>query len=395
MTIIRTKPAGWGATDKFTSAQANAIDAVLPTALDKTSAGDTLSGRVQLSGAGAIIASIVVGADAATTYAVSTCDEVMVTSAVTLSRTYTLSATGAQAGDVMMVWCDATFAQPSVVTVVDQASTTLITIGNGAMAEATWAEFIYEGGWRMHRSARRLGFSQQFFASGTWTCPAYVTSVRLYGCGGGGGGGGGAGSSGTAGAPGYGGSGGGAAVPSSVTMPVIAGTTYSVTVGSAGNAGAAGTSGAAGGVGTQGGATSFGSLVSFLGAAGGVGGILGASGVAAAGIGGSPYSYLPATANAMFAGQGGASSASTGLAAAGYAQPLGNAGGAGGTTTYGGGGGGGSIGAGGAGASFSVAAVAGTSGSGGGGGAGAGPTSGVGTAGAAGGAGFLRLEWSR
>lgn len=77
-----------------------------------------------------------------------------------------------------------------------------------------------------------------YTASGTWLCPAGVTSIKFeaYGAGGGGGGGGGSNKFG-----GGGGGGGGYAVHT--TVPVTPGTTYTITVGTAGTAGAAGATG--------------------------------------------------------------------------------------------------------------------------------------------------------
>lgn len=53
----RIKSAGWGVLEKFTSAQANQLDIDHANALDKTTAGDTLSGVVALAATGAILVS--------------------------------------------------------------------------------------------------------------------------------------------------------------------------------------------------------------------------------------------------------------------------------------------------------------------------------------------------
>jgi hypothetical protein len=59
MSFTRINPSGWAVGDKYTSAQANAIDIQLATALDKSSAGDALQGPVSVGypyGAGRIVA---------------------------------------------------------------------------------------------------------------------------------------------------------------------------------------------------------------------------------------------------------------------------------------------------------------------------------------------------
>lgn len=72
--------------------------------------------------------------------------------------------------------------------------------------------------------------------NGTWTCPADVSEVELFGCGGGGGGGSGAY---TIGYFNSGGGGGGASIPTSVVVPVTPGQIYNVEIGAGGAAGAA------------------------------------------------------------------------------------------------------------------------------------------------------------
>lgn len=54
MSFNRVNSSGWASGDVLTSAQANALDVDHANALDKTSAGDTLSGVVTTSGAGSI-----------------------------------------------------------------------------------------------------------------------------------------------------------------------------------------------------------------------------------------------------------------------------------------------------------------------------------------------------
>jgi hypothetical protein len=131
---------------------------------------------------------------------------------------------------------------------------------------------------------------QTFTASGSWTCPAGVTTAYLSGCSGGGGGGGGGGgvsSSTTRTSSGGGGGGGGR---SSVKFPVSVtpGNAYSITIGAAGTGGAGGPLGSNGTNGGGGGTTSFGTLLALSGGSGGEAGI-GAGGAAIrGGAGGSP-----------------------------------------------------------------------------------------------------------
>ena len=134
--------------------------------------------------------------------------------------------------------------------------------------------------------------------SGTWTCPAGVTSVQVEAWGGGGGGAG-AGGSGNL-YTGGGGAGGNYARNTSVT--VVPGTVYTVAVGAGGAAG--GTSGTAVNVTTSnGGTSSFGTFLYASGGVGGAGGLTATKqgiGGANAGIygytitsGGTAYSSVP------------------------------------------------------------------------------------------------------
>jgi len=56
MAHSRVKPGGWGVNEKLTSAQQNALDINVRDSLDKTSAGDTISGAVLLDATGSVTA---------------------------------------------------------------------------------------------------------------------------------------------------------------------------------------------------------------------------------------------------------------------------------------------------------------------------------------------------
>ena len=235
---------------------------------------------------------------------------------------------------------------------------------------------------------------QTFTADGSWVAPAGVYWVHLTMCGGGGGGGGAT----TTAAAGGGGSG------QNIIgwYAVVPGTSYSVTIGTAGAGGAA-----AYGFGGPGGSTSFGTVVTAIGggyANGGytsspVGTYFFLCGVGGYGTG----SFIMATGHSSATssspyGQGGV----PGLDGTGYAGTKGGntiwaGGGAGGTTANtkpGGGGGAGGYGTGGAGGNGSTTGTAGTAaaantGAGGGGG-GAGSSQ---SAGGNGGTGICIVSW--
>lgn len=56
MAFTRVKPGNWAVNEKLTSAQMNSLDIDHANALDKTSAGDTISGTVNVTGAGKVVA---------------------------------------------------------------------------------------------------------------------------------------------------------------------------------------------------------------------------------------------------------------------------------------------------------------------------------------------------
>ncbi|HXG69981.1 MAG TPA: hypothetical protein VNJ04_05130 [Gemmatimonadaceae bacterium] len=105
-------------------------------------------------------------------------------------------------------------------------------------------------------------------ASGTWTCPAGVTSVIVEGWGGGGSGGGGAAGFTSTISASSGGGGGGSGLPAVHVLTVVPSTTYNVIIGGGGISRAAALDGA------DGSASSFGTLAVFRGGAGGRAGVL-------------------------------------------------------------------------------------------------------------------------
>lgn len=129
-------------------------------------------------------------------------------------------------------------------------------------ANASWA------------STQRTLKKQTFLTSGSWTCPAGVTTIYLDGCGAGGGAGGGSSTT-------PGGGGGGAQAVIGLNLTTVPSTVYTVTIGTGGT-GATGS----GNNGSAGGATSFGALITLSGGGGGQGATAGAAGGASGGAGG-------------------------------------------------------------------------------------------------------------
>lgn len=152
MTITRVNGASWGIGDELTSAQMNGVDLNTTYCLDKRSGQtDTLESIVSAAGAGRIVDLLAAGANAATSYTIATARQIRVgDGAVTANRTYTLSATGALAGDRLTIFCLEDFNY--TITVLDQASAQLLTLGNGDAVDAVWATFVYDSGWKVESS---------------------------------------------------------------------------------------------------------------------------------------------------------------------------------------------------------------------------------------------------
>lgn len=251
MTISRVNGADFAIGDKLTSAQATQLDKNTTYAVDKRSGQtDTLESTITCAGGGRIIPTVATGADANTTYQVDAANSVIrVTSAVTASRTYTLSATGAATGDELTIYCEPSFSSSFEIIVKDQSAATIFVIGNADSADGQWARFIYVGGWRLFQqgqgSRRR---SVEFTDAGnntTWVCPRGVTEVELVMVGGGGGGGKGLVSPSSS----YvssGGGGGGGAILGRFRAVTIPGDSYLVYVALGGAAGSSGNGGSGG-----------------------------------------------------------------------------------------------------------------------------------------------------
>jgi hypothetical protein len=194
---------------------------------------------------------------------------------------------------------------------------------------------------------------KEFLSDGSWTCPAGVTNVILYGYGGGGSGAVGCKTSGSGNL--HGGGGGGGALARMAFATVVPNTTYTITIGP-GGAGVTAGADLAGKAGNHGGDTTFGSLATFRGGGGAyfpentVGGP-GGPGIKSERICSAIYTGTTSVGHAWAPGVGGCSSGATDSFFWNYASASqeGYAGGAQGVTATRFGGGGGAAGPGGAG----------------------------------------------
>ena len=279
MTILRVNAATWGTGTQLTSGQANQIDLNTTYALDKRGGQvDTLQSIVTATGGGRIVSPPVTGTDG-TFVCTMSAGSVFAVPSLSTNQIYLLSrVAGAVLGDVMTIFVSV--ASTFTATIEDASSAAvLITLGSsGASGTSSWCECIYMGGatgWVLLSASNAIvTTSTVFSSSGSYTVPAAVTSLLVFGFGGGGGGG--AGSAGTTTTAGFGGVSGGGGGGSIASIQVVYGLTpgnaYSVTVGSAG---AAGTSGSpSGGDGGTSAFISAGSQAFFPGAQGGGGALL-------------------------------------------------------------------------------------------------------------------------
>ncbi len=423
MSHSRVNP-GWAANATLLSSEMNQVDINVSESVDKTSAGDTVSGPLTLQGAGRVIPSVTAGTDGDTTYTVGSTREIRITSAVTAPRSYTLSATGAATNDVITIWADTSAAQ--TITVLDQAAAALTTIGTANFDECRWAEFIFIAGWRVHMTSGSRSYTQVLTAaSGSVTSPRWARYAIVTGCGGGGAGGDGRTGSLSSDFPARGGGGGAGAIERSVMYTISPSTSYNYVIGAGGVT--AGSGGATPGNGGDGDASIFdgSSSAYFAGGFGGNGSELTDNTSGAVSFGGervviptalrAQYDHIPGAGCGGPCGLAGGNIilSKTGGSTATY---IGGSGGANGTTSasYAGGGGGGGGGAGafgdgangGAGGNGAFAGgVDGSAGSsasantgaggGGGGGGGSGATAGVGANGGDGGSGKIIITWLR
>jgi hypothetical protein len=141
MTIVGIATKGVGT--ELTSTEINTIDSNTEAALDKRAGQtDTLESVVSCSGAGRLISTRTAGADANTTYALSSGIAIIdASSGLSAGREYTLSITGAIAGDRVVILGGA-----QNVTVKDGFdSSTMLIVGTSATAQHPAAEFVFNG----------------------------------------------------------------------------------------------------------------------------------------------------------------------------------------------------------------------------------------------------------
>ena len=131
-----------GSGDTLTAADANALSTDVQAALDKRSGQtDTFQCTVTASGNGRIIGPYLAGADSDQTYALSTGISIINARAITATRNYTLSTTGAASGDRVHVIGGA---QNCVVKDGFDGST-MLTVGTGTTATTPDGVFVFNG----------------------------------------------------------------------------------------------------------------------------------------------------------------------------------------------------------------------------------------------------------
>jgi hypothetical protein len=262
VSISRVNALGWGVGTKLTSSQANSLDLNTTYAADKRSGqSDSIAAVWSAAGAGRLIGTYAVGADADTTYLVSNANAILDVPTLTATRVYTLSNTNAIPGDRLSILNRSGF----YIMVHSAVGANLIVLGAQMQSdgESVWADFLFtETGWVLWKSALRPLFgATTFTAPGSYPTPRGVTLGLLIGWGGGGGGGGGGAAGTLTTSCALGGAGGGGALRSLQLVALPPGASTAVTPGTGGLGGATTVAGGAGGD------TTFGSLATFLGAA--------------------------------------------------------------------------------------------------------------------------------
>lgn len=251
MSVPRVKSGSWGVGEKLTSSQMNQVDTNITYVLDKRSGQtDTLESVVSAAGAGRIVPTVEVGADADTTYTVADGIRVIrIPTTLTANRTYALSDTGAIDGDTVHVFMETPNTRR--VRINDAGGNAIAILGAPTVATSVdgyEASFVWKTGvgWQRAKGRPRTLAIEAFTATGTWTCPRGVESVLVHLWGGGAGGGGGATSNTATNTYFCGGGGGGGALPALVPVATTPGQTYDVTIGGGGAAGGAGLVGSPG-----------------------------------------------------------------------------------------------------------------------------------------------------
>lgn len=250
MTISRAKPAGWGVGDKLTSAEQNQVDLNTTYALDKrTGQTDTLSSLVSLAVGGRVVVLSQAGTDANGSYDIDDGQIIKSASLTTAARTYTITDTNAQSGDVVEVYARTSSTYGLSVVNGGPGGGTLAVLGPHGVGQSLHAAFIFDGtNWIPFQGYLPGLVVETFTSTTTWDCPLWVKSVILIGCGGGGGGAGGRDGSTSNDEWAGGGGGGGGAPPCIMFGSPTPGTTYDVEIGAGGAGGSAGLDGASGGV---------------------------------------------------------------------------------------------------------------------------------------------------
>lgn len=265
MSLVRINGPGFGFGTKLPAATITAIDANIEGALDKRAGqSDTLLSVVSAAGAGRLVELFTAGPTVSSTISVAVYRNIAVLSTVTV--TYTLSTTGAVAGDRINI---RNYLGGQVTVVDGFSSATLAIIGTGPAATAEWASFLFDGTrWRLYQSATTEKYLSSFevLSSMSVSVPAGCQSITVTAFGGGGGGGGGGQGSLTVGNGSIGGGGGGGALGSTQTLPVNPLESIAISIAAGGAGGNSGSPGSNGGDTTVSGALG---TLTFVGAHGG------------------------------------------------------------------------------------------------------------------------------